>query len=397
VGILDLDSFKEVNDTLGHQDGDRLLCEVADRVVAALAGDALVARLGGDEFAVLIDDCATAEAALRVGERLHRALDAPVLLSGIEVDVSGSLGLALAPRHGTVAGVLLKCADQAMYDAKQSGREVRLFDPNLDTSSPSKLALVAELRQAIEQGAIDVHVQPKIDARTGLLCGSEALARWSTPERGVVSPGDFVPLAERSGLVRPLTALVLDRAIEACAGWQEVAPGVGVSVNVSVRSLADDGLVRLVDRLLRKHALPAELVTLEITESHIMADPGGTLEVLHQLRSKGLRLSVDDFGTGYSSLSYLRRLPVNEVKIDRSFVYRMVEEPDDAAIVRSIVELARTLNLKVVAEGVEDRETWAVLDELSVDEIQGWVVAKAMPLPEFVGWAASRAAVALPV
>jgi len=314
-----------------------------------------------------------------------------VLLSGIEVDVSGSLGIALAPDHGTMPGVLLKRADLAMYEAKHTGRPVRVFDGGMDTSNPSKLALVSELRQAIAHGDVEVHVQTKVHATTGGLCGTEALVTWRTPARGPVPTPEFVSLAERSGLIHPLTQLVLDRAIAGCAGWQGIAPGVGVSVNVSVKSLGDDSLVRIVDRLLRRYDLPAELLTLEITESHIMADPAGTLDVLHALRDRGLRLSVDDFGTGYSSLSYLRRLPVNEVKVDRSFVHRMVDEPDDAAIVRSIVELARTLNLYVVAEGVEDDRTWQALDALGVDEIQGWVLAKAMPIAELPDWSAAHA------
>jgi diguanylate cyclase (GGDEF)-like protein len=390
VGILDLDAFKDVNDTLGHAHGDELLREVAERLTGGLGAQAFVARLGGDEFAVLIDECPDAETALHVARRLHTALDAPVLLSGIEVDVSGSFGIALAPAHGTLPGVLLKRADLAMYQAKHNGRPTRVFDGGLDTSTPSKLALVSELRQAIAHGELEVHVQPKVRARDGVLCGTEALVRWRTPARGQVSTPEFVSLAERSGLIHPLTHLVLDRAIAGCAAWQAVAPGVGVSVNVSVRSLGDDTLVRLVDRLLRRHGLPAELLTLEITESHIMSDPAGTLDVLHALRDRGLRLSVDDFGTGYSSLSYLRRLPVNEVKVDRSFVHRMVLEPDDAAIVRSIVELARTLGLHVVAEGVEDDRTWQALESLGVHEIQGWVIAKAMPLGELADWAARR-------
>jgi EAL domain-containing protein (putative c-di-GMP-specific phosphodiesterase class I) len=310
-----------------------------------------------------------------------------VPLSGIDVDVSASLGLAVAPAHGDTVATLLKRADLAMYDAKHGGRPLRVFDQSLDTSSPAKLAMVAELRGAIERGDVDVHVQPKVAAATGELIGVEALCRWSTPERGDVSPGEFVPLAERSGLIRPLTRHVLDVAVGACAAWQDAAPGVGVSVNVSVRSLSDDELVRVVDRVLRRHRLDASLLTLEITESHIMANPRDTLDVLHDLRLRGLRLSVDDFGTGYSSLSYLRRLPVDEVKIDRSFVHNMVAEPDDAAIVRSIVELSRTLSLRVVAEGVEDAATWQALADLGVDEIQGWIVSRAIPHAELSQWA----------
>ncbi len=396
VGILDLDAFKDVNDTLGHAHGDRLLCEVAARLTAALGAAAVVARLGGDEFGVVADGCADPAAAVRLAERLHAALDAPVELSGIEVDVSGSFGVALAPEHGATPGVLLQRADQAMYDAKGSGRTVRVFEESLDTASPGKLALVAELRHAITSGTVEVHVQPKVSALGGELSGTEALARWSTPARGAVPPAEFVALAERGGLIHDLTRLVLDRAVAACAGWQHLAPGVGVSVNVSARSLGDDAIVRLVDRLLRTHALAAGLLTLEITESHIMANPDATLGVLLALKRRGVGLSVDDFGTGYSSLSYLRRLPVDEVKVDRSFVYRMAQDRDDEAIVRSVVQLARELGLQVVAEGVEDEPTWQALAALGVDEIQGWVVARAMPVADFMRWTAQRAATGAP-
>jgi diguanylate cyclase (GGDEF)-like protein len=393
VGILDLDSFKEVNDTLGHHEGDRLLSEVAARLSSALPEDGVVARLGGDEFAVLLPHCDDAVAAARAGTLLLQVLEAPVSLAGIAVDVTGSLGLVLSPQHGQTAGLLLQRADQAMYDAKHQGRQVRVFDVELDTASPSKLALVAELRTAIEAGDVVVHLQPKVSAGTGRVTGAEALARWATPGRGAVSPLDFVPLAERSGLIRPLTELALEQAVAACAGWQPANPGVGVAVNISVRSLSDPALVRLVNRVLRQHGLAPELLTLEITESHIMADPAGSLEVLERLRQRGVRLSVDDFGTGYSSLSYLRRLPVDEVKIDRSFVQGMVAQADDAAVVRSIVELARALGLHVVAEGVEDAPSWDALAALGVDEIQGFVVSEAVPVPAFVAGlpAAARA------
>ncbi|MFN2538257.1 MAG: putative bifunctional diguanylate cyclase/phosphodiesterase [Mycobacteriales bacterium] len=384
VGILDLDSFKEVNDTLGHQEGDRLLCEVATRLSAVLPAGAL-ARLGGDEFAVVLTSVADGQSAVQQGERLLRAMAGPVVLAGIEIDVSASLGLALVPVHGNEVGQLMKRADQAMYDAKHHGRELRLFEVDLDTGSPSKLALVGELRQAIAQREIQIHVQPKVASASGRVVGTEALARWSTPSRGAVPPVDFIPLAERSGLIRPLTRLVLEKSVAACARWQADLPRVGVSVNLSVRSLSDERLVEMVQRELVRHGLTPGLLTLEITESHIMADPESALAVLERLRALGVRLSVDDFGTGYSSLSYLRRFPVDELKIDRSFVHRMVAEPDDAAIVRSIVELAKTLGLRTVAEGVEDEDTWQALTALGVDEIQGFVISRPVPVTEFLG------------
>jgi diguanylate cyclase (GGDEF)-like protein len=395
VAILDLDSFKEVNDTLGHDEGDRLLCEVAARLVAAMP-TGVVARLGGDEFALLLD-VDDAQAATTAAQALVGAVAKPVVLAGIRIDVSASLGAALAPLHGDDPGVLLRRADQAMYDAKHRGHEVRIFEPDLDTASPAKLALVGELRQAITDRTIAVHVQPKARAADGRLCGTEALARWSTPSRGAIPPVDFIPLAERSGLIGPLTSLVLEKSVSACAQWQSDLPGIGVSVNLSVRSLSDPGLVDEVGSLLLRTGLTPALLTLEITESHLMADPESARIVLESLRGLGVRLSVDDFGTGYSSLSYLRRLPVDELKIDRSFVRHMVAEPDDAAIVRVVVELARTLGLGTVAEGVEDSETWAALSDLGVEEIQGFVYGRPVPVSEFLSSASAHGARPSPV
>ncbi|MFL6138655.1 MAG: putative bifunctional diguanylate cyclase/phosphodiesterase [Frankiaceae bacterium] len=392
VAVLDLDSFKDVNDTLGHNVGDDLLCEVASRLRSAAGDRATVARLGGDEFAVLVPACSDPDAGERFCRGLLASFGQPVAFEGTEIDVAASVGVAVAPLHGTSREQLLKRADMAMYAAKQDGRDVAVFDPALDTTSPSRLALVAALRRAIVEDRLEVHVQPKASLRTGDLVSVEALVRWTDPERGPIVPEEFVPLAERSGLVRPLTDLVLRQAIAACAGWQGVAPGVGVAVNISARSLSDDGILHLVDRLLRRHELPPGLLTLELTESSVMADPAGTFDLLMRLRRRGVRLSIDDFGTGYSSLSYLRRLPVNEVKIDRSFVQGMATEPEDAAIVRSILELARTLDLSVVAEGVETVEVWRQLAEMGCDVAQGWCLSPPMPVADFPVWCRSRPA-----
>ncbi|MDP9221265.1 MAG: bifunctional diguanylate cyclase/phosphodiesterase [Actinomycetota bacterium] len=389
VGILDLDDFKDVNDTLGHQQGDVLLTEVASRLTAAAGEGVLVARLGGDEFAILVSYCAGVEHAEQVSWRLLRALQASIFVDGTEITVRGSLGIALAPQHRTSGPDLLKCADLAMYNAKQAARGVQVFNDSLDNTSLARLSLVTQLRRAIEAGDLNVYVQPKASLRTRQLEGVEALARWRHPERGTVSPEEFIPLAERSGLIRPLTELVLHRAIEACANWQDVAPSVGVSVNISARSLDGDQIVGVVAAILDRYGLPASLLTLEITESSIMADPAGTLGTLQQLRHRGIGLSVDDFGTGYSSLSYLRRLPVAEVKIDKSFVQRMAQSNDDAAIVKSIVDLAHSLKLKVVAEGVEDETAWQLLLDMGCDVAQGYLIARPMPLRDAPQWMAS--------
>jgi len=310
----------------------------------------------------------------------------PVELDGTAIDVGASIGVARAPQHGSTCDELVKRADVAMYVAKTAGRDVVVFDQSHDTASPSKLAMVAALRQAIGDGSLFIHVQPQLRLDTNEIVSVEALVRWTDPERGFVPPDEFIPLAERSGLIRPLTDFVLEKAIAACAEWQKQAPGVAVSVNLSARSLHDSSLDKLVERTLRRHGLPAELLTLEITESSVMADPASTLGLLNRLRTLGVRLSIDDFGTGYSSLAYLRRLPVQEIKVDRAFVQRMDEEADDAAIVRSIVELARTLDLSVVAEGVENRRTMLLLEEMGCAMVQGYHLARPMPVSEFVAW-----------
>ena len=386
VAMLDLDSFKEVNDSLGHQLGDELLKEVARRLTVAADGRGFVTRFGGDEFAVLFYNCTNEKTVLKHCRTVLDFLAPPVELDGTAIDIGASIGVARAPMHGETCDELVKRADVAMYVAKQAGRDVVMFDQSQDTGSPSRLAMVASLRQAINDGSLFIHVQPQLRLESNEIVSVEALVRWTDPEHGFVPPDEFIPLAERSGLIRPLTDLVLEKAVAACAAWQEHSPGVAVAVNLSARSLHDQELDRKVGRVLRQHKLPGELLTLEITESSVMADPASTLDLLHRLRALGVRLSIDDFGTGYSSLAYLRRLPVQEVKVDRAFVMRMDQEADDAAIVRSIVELARTLDLSVVAEGVENRRTVRLLEEMGCALVQGYHLSRPMPVGEFIGW-----------
>jgi diguanylate cyclase (GGDEF)-like protein len=386
VMILDLDRFKDINDTLGHHHGDALLIEVAERLRTAVGPTGLVTRLGGDEFAVLVTGTADEDRIVRLGRRVLRALEQPVTLDGIEVEIGGSLGIAVAPRHATDPAALLKCADVAMYDAKQTTRGLRVFEPQLDHGDPWRLTLVSELRNALAAGDIQVHLQPQARTTTGETIGVEALVRWVHAEHGNIPPDEFIPVAERSGLIGPLTTRVLDAALGALAGWRAQGVELGVSVNLSTRSLHDADIVDEVSRLLRRHAVPAGLLTLEITEGSFMADPVRAIALLHQLRGLGVRLSVDDFGTGYSSLSYLSRLPVHEVKIDRSFVTGLRDRTDDATIVRAIVDLGRHLGLQVVAEGVEDRTTWDLLGEMGCDLVQGWHLARPMPPGELLPW-----------
>jgi diguanylate cyclase (GGDEF)-like protein len=392
VMILNLDSFKQVNDSLGHQQGDLLLMDVAARLSRSVGPAGTVARLSGDEFAILIPGTAEEDHMLRLGRRILRDLEQPVALDGLEVEVGASVGVALAPRHAGEPAGLLKCADLAMSDAKAcGGRVLRLYEPDLDTNDPRQLTLVAELRTALQEGQLQVHVQPQARLASGDVTGVEALVRWPHPELGFILPDEFIPVAERSGLIGPLTAFVLNASLAACATWRAAGRDLGIAVNLSTRSLQNTDLTDEVARLLRRHGVPANRLTLEVTESSVMADPAHAVAVLHQLRDLGVRLSVDDFGTGYSSLSYLKRLPVQEVKIDRSFVVGLHEGGEDVAIVRAIVDLGRHLGLEVVAEGVENRATETLLAGMGCDIMQGWHLGRPMPTGELLPWLATRA------
>jgi len=387
VMISDLNGFKEVNDTLGHQHGDQLLREVAVRFVAAAGPGATVARLGGDEFAVLLTDVSSPDRAVGFAEGLLAALRKPIHVDGHSVDVTASLGVAMAPAHAVDGSGLLKRADVAMYAAKASGGGVRLYGEDLQgAANPARLALVGELRHAIDRGHIEVHVQPKASLRNQLVVGVEALARWRHPHDGIRPPGDFVPLAERNGMIRPLTRSVLASALQHVASWRDAGINVGVAVNLSPRSLIDRGFPDEVAAMLDQYRVPAELLTLEITETSLMADNPQAVELLRQLSRLGARLSIDDFGTAYSSLSYLRQLPVSEVKIDREFVGRMTTDPEDLAIVRSVVDLARHLAIDVVAEGVEDLGVWRLLEDIGCQTAQGYHLSPPMPAASFPAW-----------
>ena len=389
VLLMDLDGFKDVNDSLGHQQGDLLLKEVAIRLQSTVGNRGLVARLGGDEFAVLLNDCQHLEAAMQLGRNLLAALEQPVPLQEIEVDIAASIGVALAPLHAHDASSVLKRADMAMYAAKANRRGVVAYDRELDTSSPHKLALVGELRAALSADAIEIFVQPQARLDTGEVRSVEVLARWNHPVHGSITPDEFIPLAERTGLIRPLTEAVLAQSMAAAATWWAAGVPVRISVNLSARSLLDDELELRLQRQLAAYGLPASALTVEITESSVMSDPPRTIRLLERLRAGGIRLSVDDFGTGYSSLSYLRQLPIHEVKIDKSFVSRAVDDPNDRAIVRSILDLGANLNLDVVAEGVETERVRDLLADLGCGAIQGYYLARPMAPDKLLSWLAA--------
>jgi len=390
VMIMDLDGFKEVNDTFGHQHGDQLLREVSRRLATVIRPGDTVARLGGDEFALLIGQLGDSLKAVGTGLRLLQALDEPMLIYGTEVQVRASLGVSLAPAQGNDATALMKQADMAMYAAKEGGTGVVVFQQSIDTSSPERLALVGQLRSALSStDQIVVHLQPQARADSGLITGFEALVRWQHPTRGLIHPDAFVPLAERCGLIRPLTSAVLRSAISAAAAWAKAGRSLSVAVNLSPRCILNDDLIGEVASLLLAAGLPADRLTLEITESSVMSDPIRTIAVLAGLAALGVRLSVDDFGTGYSSLTYLQRLPVNEIKIDKSFVIDMNGSEGDHAIVRSIVDLGANLHLDVVAEGVETDQAWAALRAMGCGSVQGYLLARPMAPEEVAGWLSS--------
>ena len=388
VMLMDLDRFKEVNDTLGHESGDRLLIEISRRLTELFPDDAVVARLGGDEFAVVLPCVEGPAHAAALAEEVLTALDQPFAVGDLNLEIGASIGVALAPVHGTDAAMLLQRADVAMYSAKEARNGVEVYDPDRDEYSPRRLVLAAELRHAIERGQLTLHYQPKADLRTGAITGVEALLRWHHPDYGFVPPDEFIPLAEHTGLIRDLTRWVLAASIAQCGSWNRRGIHFNVAVNLSVRTLVDVGLPDEVELLLRKAGVSPSSLTLEITESSIMADPARSIGVLDRLSELGITLSIDDFGTGYSSLSYLKKLPVGEVKVDRSFVMNMISDQDDAVIVRSTIDLARNLGLRVVAEGVEDRSTWDRLSDLGCDAAQGYYLGRPMPVVQLDRWLA---------
>jgi diguanylate cyclase (GGDEF)-like protein len=388
VMIMDLDGFKEVNDTLGHQHGDELLKAIAGRTVVAAGDQCTVARLGGDEFALLVRDCADAAGAYDVAVRVLTALRSPTELDGVPVQVGASIGVALAPRHATDVGGLLRFADVAMYAAKSSGGGVKIYEADSDTSSPDRLALVSELRNALEHGEIGIAVQPQARLSDATVASVEVLARWDNPRRGLMLPNDFIPLVERLGLIHDFTVHVLRVALEHCARWRAGGEEVSIAVNLSARSLTEPALGETVARLLAESGVPAHLLTLEMTEHTVMADPDQAVQALQGLRDLGIRLSIDDFGVGYSSLSSLSRLPVQELKIDRSFVVEQDDAVNNAVIIRSIVDLGRNLGLDVVAEGVETQTAWSWVEQLGCHYAQGYLVGRPMSPGDLPGWLA---------
>ena len=387
VVMLDLDRFKHVNDVLGYAFGDRLLKGVAERLLlqSVREGD-LVARLSGDEFALLLPNTDEA-AAVAVAERVADVFQVPMTLDDHTVDLAAGFGVACWPAHAADADTLMNRAEVAMYSAKRKTGAAQVYDAAIDASSARSLSLLSELRRAVENDELRLFLQPKIDLRSGAFIGAESLVRWQHPTRGLVSPMDFIPFAEQTGFVRHLTLWML----EATAREWKAMSALGLqslSVNLSTRDLLDQELQNKIERILRRHDMPAGALCLEITESAIMDEPQRALATLNALSDAGFKLSIDDFGTGYSSLAYLKRLPVNELKIDRSFVMAMEKDVDDAKIVRSTIDLAHNLGLTVVAEGVENLSVLRLLAELQCDQAQGYHMSRPLPAAEMAAFAA---------
>ncbi|HYB51789.1 MAG TPA: EAL domain-containing protein [Burkholderiaceae bacterium] len=386
VLLLDLDRFKEVNDALGHHVGDQLLVQVAARISAELARSSdTVARLGGDEFAVLLPT-QDASGAQEVARRLLAALEKPLVLSGQNVDLGGSLGIASFPADAAEAAALMARADIAMYVAKHGRSGYARFVPDMEHSSEHALGLLSDLRRAVEENQLTLVFQPKVHIDSGLCQSAEALIRWRHPTRGVVSPAEFIPFAERTGFIRSITVWVLQAALRQLTLWQHEGLSVSLSVNVSTRDLVQQDLPALVRGQLQDAGVAPQRLCLEITEGAIMEDPNRALTALQALHGMGVRLSIDDFGTGYSSLAYLKKLPMDELKIDRSFVRDLDSDPDDAAIVRSTVDLAHNMGLRVVAEGVETSSVLHQLRTIGVDEVQGYYFGQPLAAAEFAAW-----------
>ena len=386
VLVMDLDRFKSVNQVLGYEYGDKLLKGVAARLKEALPRKSdTVARLAGDEFAILLASQDVREAT-GVANRLLRSLASPMTLDGQLVDVGASIGIASSPEHGREAGLLLARADAAMDAARRAKTGIAVFDPAMEADSEGTVSLLSELRRAVAEEQLILFFQPKVNFGSKRCDSVEALVRWQHPERGMIPPDQFIPFAEHTGFIREITKWVIDKSLAQIVSWRRAGLNIGVAINVSARDLVYEDLPSFVDDKLLEHGLGADRITLEVTESAVMDDPKRACEALKRLAKLGVRLSVDDFGTGYSSLAQLKRMPVQEMKIDKSFVLELPTNPNDTVIVRSTINLAHSMGLEVVAEGIEDAQTLSLLQGWGCDFGQGYFLSKPLPAPQLEAW-----------
>ena len=385
--LLDLNRFKDINDTLGHSIGDQILKEIAKRLQPMLVRHgAYLYRLGGDEFAILIAKIQEGDEAISLASFIDASLRKPIVSDGISLEIGGSIGIAVYPDHGENSHALLRCADVAMYSAKSSAQPLAFYDAAQDAHSPRRLMLMAELGNAIRQNELVLHYQPKVDLKTGHCVGCEALIRWQHPKLGQVPPFEFIPMAEMTEIIKPLSEWVLVKALEQTKEWHRKGIPMKVSINLSARNLVDYDFPLLVERHLKNNDFPAQSLEVEITESALISDPERSLQIIKRIHDLGVRFAIDDFGTGYSSMAYLKRLPLSTLKIDRTFVSDMLNDEQDEMIIKSTIGLAHSFGLNVVAEGVEDEETMQHLAHLNCEIAQGFYIAKPLPAATFEQW-----------
>jgi len=382
---INIEKLSEINDALGFSKGDQVLQEFAERLKQVAPATSNIARLRGDEFGILLHN-SSADDAVRLVNQLESLLAQPIVISDIALDISAKIGIAMFPAHGSTPHDLYRHTDFAVRQAKKKGVRYQMFDHTQDSDKPHRLALAAELRRGIDQNQLALYLQPKVEFNTGKTCGVEGLIRWNHPERGLISPSEFIPLAEQIGLIKPITQWVIDTAMQLMHTWESAGFVMPIAINLSARNLHEEDLVERIRDLKTKWNIGANLLEIEVTETSVMDDAQHALEILHLLREQDIPLSIDDFGTGYSSLSYLQRLPVQFIKIDQSFVSNMLLSKESLMIVRSTIDLAHALDKKVVAEGVETQEQWDRLVELGCDIAQGYWIAKPMPVDTFLRW-----------
>lgn len=384
--IVDIERFKEINETLGHFSGDRLLKQVVSRLQGMVRKSDTLARVGPDEFAFLLN-MDTDEENLRIlVDKIHKIFLEPFFIEGLSLEVQASIGVTIFPDHGKDVDTIMQRTMVALYAAKQSQDRFAIYNAAMDKHSPQRLTMVGELRQAIENDELILNYQPKIDLKAGRIIGVEALVRWEHPDHGFMPPDEFIPMAERTGLIKPLSIWVLAEALEQVEEWHKYNLKLEVAVNISPTTLLDPEFPNKIIGMMSQYNIPANYVTLEVTEGSMIRDPDLAMEILRRLSEIGVKISIDDFGTGFSSLAYLKKLPVSEVKIDKSFVFEMTKNENDAVIVKSIIDLGHNLSMKVVAEGVEDKDTVLALKKLGCDVLQGFYFSRPMPPRDFLAW-----------
>jgi diguanylate cyclase (GGDEF)-like protein len=382
---LDLNRFKDVNDTFGHHLGDVLLQQVGPRMMDQLRESDTVARLGGDEFAVVLPTAGDETGAVNAAKRILAALQAPFQIEGKKLEVGGSIGIAITPQHGTDPATLMRRADIAMYLAKRNRSGYALYSPGADQDSPGRLQLMKELKDAVQRGALVLHFQPQVDLKDGSVAAIEALIRWQHPRHGLMPPEEFLQLAEETGLIEGLSEWALDAAIAQTRAWTG-ARALPVAVNLAVPSVHNPKLPELIAAQLEKYSVKPERLKVEVPEAALSGDPTGSAQLFGRLRALGVKVSIDDFGTGFTSLSQLQQLPIDELKIDRSFVLGLSATAEELAIVRSAIDLGHSLGLRVVAAGVENQAAWDLLGQLGCDAAQGYMVTRPLPYRQLERW-----------